>query len=149
MLRIPPIKANGIRFFLNQSQVGLSLASPSDTFKRCSSDCIIGMKTDRTACKNNEVPRVLAQTKQGKCSYSQCHVPYFLGPSPSYSGLPATFPPVPDPFRVSFSYPHPFRFLLLSSDLSHHPSFPCFPLISVYLFVSTRFLSVFHIRIRP
>ena len=27
-----------------------------------------------------------------------CHVPYFLGPSPSFSGLPVTFPPVPDPF---------------------------------------------------
>ena len=75
--------------------------------------------------------------------------PYFLGPSPSFSDLPATFPPVPDPFRVSFSYPHPFRFLPLSSDLFRHPSLPRFPSISVYIFVSTRFLSIFHIRIRP
>ena len=34
-----------------------------------------------------------------------CHVPYFLGLSPSFSGLPATFPPVPDPFPCVFSYP--------------------------------------------
>ena len=31
-----------------------------------------------------------------------CHVPYFLGPSPSFSGLPVTFPPVPDPFPCVF-----------------------------------------------
>ena len=31
-----------------------------------------------------------------------CHVPYFLGLSLSFSGLPATFPPVPDPFPCVF-----------------------------------------------
>ena len=80
---------------------------------------------------------------------SVCHVPYFLGPSPSFPGLPVTFPPVPDHFRVSYNYSHPFRFLPLSSDLFRYPSLPYFLPISVYLFVSTRFLSVFHIRIRP
>ena len=35
-----------------------------------------------------------------------CHVPYFLGLSPSFSGLPASFPPVPDPFPV-YSQPFP------------------------------------------
>ena len=78
-----------------------------------------------------------------------CHVPYFPGPSPSFSGLPATFPPVPDPFPCVFSYSHPFRLLPLSSDLPRHPSLPRFPSISVYIFVPTRFLSIFHIRIRP
>ena len=78
-----------------------------------------------------------------------CHVPYFLGLSPSFSGLPATFPPVPDPFPCVFSYSHPFRSLPLSSDLPRHPSLPRFPSISVYIFVPTRFLSIFHIRIRP
>ena len=33
-----------------------------------------------------------------------CHVPYFLGPSPSFSGFPVTFPLVPDHFRVFYDY---------------------------------------------
>ena len=89
----------------------------------------------------------------GLCNGSRmivvCHVPYFLGPSPSFSGLPVTFPPVPDHFRVFYNYSHPFRFLSVVFDLFHHPSLPRFPPISAYLFVSTRFLSVFHIRIQP
>ena len=43
-----------------------------------------------------------------------CHVPYFLEPSLLFSGLPVTFPPVPDHFRVFYNYSHPFRFSLLS-----------------------------------
>ena len=34
------------------------------------------------------------------CTQAKCHIPYFLGLSPSFPGLPATFPPVPDPFSV-------------------------------------------------
>ena len=78
-----------------------------------------------------------------------CYVPYFLGPSPSFSDFPVTFPPVPDHFRVLWLFPSVFRLSPLSFRLFRHPSFPCFPSISIYLFVSTRFLSVFHIRIRP
>ena len=75
-------------------------------------------------------------------SANNCHVPYFLGLSPSFSGLPTTFPPVPDPFHVSFSYLHPFRLLLLASDLSRHPSLPhfrLFPSISLFLLASFQF----------
>ena len=66
----------------------------------------------------------------------QCHVPYFLGLSPSFSGLPATFPPVPDPFRVFFSYSHPFRCLLICPVTR---PFCVFPSISLFLLVSFQF----------
>ena len=78
-----------------------------------------------------------------------CHVPYFLEPSLSFSSLPVTFPPVPDHFRVSYDYSNPFCFSPLSLICSVIRPFRVFPPISVYLFVSTRFLSVFLIRIRP
>ena len=49
---------------------------------------------------NNRHHQRLAQ------GFTSCHVPYFLGLSPSFSGLPASFPPVPDPFPV-YSQPFP------------------------------------------
>ena len=82
-------------------------------------------------------------------SLGVCHVPYFLEPSLSFSGLPVTFPPVPDHFRVFYDYSHPFRFSPLFLICSVIHPFRVFPPISAYLFVSTRFLSVFLIRIRP
>ena len=47
-----------------------------------------------------------ASSSSSTASVRWCHVPYFLGLSPSFSGLPATFPPVPDPFPV-YSQPFP------------------------------------------
>ena len=67
-----------------------------------------------------------------------CHIPYFLGHSPLFSSFPVTFLPVPDHFRMSYDYFHPFRPSLLSSWLFCHPFLLCFPSISVYLLVLTR-----------
>ena len=75
-----------------------------------------------------------------------CHVPYFLGPSPLFSSFPVTFPPVP---ACSMTISICSVSLHCLSDLFRHLSLPWFPSISVHLFVSTRFLSVFHIRIQP
>ena len=36
--------------------------------------------------------------------FELCHIPYFLGPSPSFSGFPVTFPPVPDHFCMFYDY---------------------------------------------
>ena len=71
-----------------------------------------------------------------------CHVLYFLGPSPSFSGFPVTFPPVPDHFRVFYDYFHPFCLSPLSSDCSvirPFRVFRLFPSISLFRLVSFQF----------
>ena len=60
-----------------------------------------------------------------------CHILYFLGPSPSFSGFPVTFPPVPDHFCMFYAYFRMFHPSPLSSWLFRHPFLPCFLSISV------------------
>ena len=72
-----------------------------------------------------------------------CYVPYFLGPSPSFSDFPVTFPPVPDHFRVFYDYFHPFSVSLCClSDCSvirPFRVFRLFPFISLFRLVSFQF----------
>ena len=56
------------------------------------------------------IPESSAAKKQTRI-WNYCHVPYFLEPSLSFSGLPVTFPPVPNHFRVFYNYSHLFRCL--------------------------------------
>ena len=68
--------------------------------------------------------------------------PYFLGPSPSFSGFPVTFLPVPNHFRVFYDYFHPFRLSPLSSDCSvicPFHVFRLFPSISLFRLISFQF----------
>ena len=68
-----------------------------------------------------------------------CHIPYFIGPSPSFSGFPVTFLPVLDHFCMFYDYFHPFHPSLLSSWLFCHPFLPCILSIPLFRLVSFQF----------
>ena len=74
---------------------------------------------------------------------ASCHVPYFLGPSPSFSGLPVTFPPVPNRFPcVLWHFPSvsvSLRCLLICSIIRPFRVFHLFPSISLFQLVSFQF----------
>ena len=68
-------------------------------------------------------------------SEGQCHILYFLGPSPSSSGFPVTFPPVPDHFRMFYAYFRRSVLLCCLLDYSVIRSFRVFCLfLSIPLF---------------
>ena len=82
-----------------------------------------------------------ASRLQVNCCYwstQYCYIPYLLGPSPSFSGFPVMFPPVPDHFRTFYAYFVPFFsvvFLIIPLSVPFHvfhlfPSIPLFRLVS-------------------
>ena len=80
--------------------------------------------------------------REHRYNWHVCHVPYFLGPSPSFSGFPVTFPPVPDHFRTSYDYSVcsvPLRCLLDCSVICSFRVFRLFPFIPLFQLVSFQF----------